>query len=231
MEEFVSLVWSLKRVLRVFYRDGEVNFIGIGIALLCVVAYFVYTALLRIRRKKKREKVSPLIRNDVVVRSREIKQFAFYDGNQLQGECEPKQNYWLSSSYIKEETRAYVTFLHKRKPVKIGVLSKDVKTVKLCLGDSPKDTNFFDKLELTQLARYFGFDLRRDEQANLTSMHNGIPLSMSIKCSYTKIFFFIYGISGTQKSKSMYLFGVYEVIPTQRLLDKYVWLKQEASDN
>lgn len=213
--------------MELIYHDGHVNFAFIGIIVFSLLAIVLVIKIKALRHKKVVQEVSPLERNDVIEQAKPVKKLDFFNGAKSIPQVVSHQAYSLSGSFDKDRSLAYLVFESKGSTIKVPLFGHGVKNVKLRLGDSPKDLDFFDKLELTQLAKYFGFVLRRDASSVLRAQHDIYPLSLTVKRHGDQLFFIFFSIDEDDiaKQKLMYLFGVYEVEPKSRLKEKYRWLR------
>ncbi|VUD41254.1 hypothetical protein TDB9533_00451 [Thalassocella blandensis] len=209
------------------YHDGEFNFAFMGIVVFTIIAVVLLLRLKALSRKKAVKEQSPLERNDVVAQSKHIKQVELFNGSKSISQVTPHNAYALSSSFDSDRSLAYLTFKAQGETIKTPLFGHGVKNVKLRLGDSPKDTDYFDKLELTQLAKYFGFVLRRDQSSVLRAQYDIHPLSLTVKRHRDQLFFILFSLDDDDiaKEKLFYLFGVFEVEPKARLKEKYRWLR------
>ena len=213
--------------MELIYHDGQINGIVIAILVFTIIAIVLWLKLKSLAKKKTVQQLSPLERNDVVDRAVRLKQLVFFNGAREFSPCAAHQLYPLSAAFDSDRSLAYVSIKVQSETVKVPLYGHGVKNVKLRLGDSPKDTDYFDKLELTQLAKYFGFVLRRDESAVLRAQYDTHALSLTVKRLRDKLFFIFFAVEDGDlgKEKKMYFYGAFEVEPKARLREKYRWLR------
>lgn len=211
--EIVALVFSAKMLAL------------IAIILLCFVAFVIFRSLQRLRRQKQKVSDSPLERNDVIDQFKPIHKLDLSNGVRNIANCTMRDSYPLSKIFDQEKSSAKISFRAGREEVSFALFGPGVKNIKLCLGDSPNDTNYFNKLEITQLSKVFGFSLGRDAEANFTAKHDGHPLVLTVKKYAGRKFFCIFGIYGKEKQRFVYFYGLYEVQVKAGLSSKYKWLQ------
>lgn len=195
-----------------------------GILVLSMVAWRLLARLQLFRAKPAQREVSPLERNDVIAQSRPIRNVSVFNGvRSIQSSVLPNA-ITLSSVFEADRRAANLNFSVDGEQMKFPFFGPGVKNVKLCLGDSPRDTDHFDKLEITQMSKFFGFQTGRDASANFTAKANGEALMLTVKKLAGKTFFVFFNIGNGETGRELFLHGVFQVSVKPRLREKYGWL-------